>query len=95
MAEQNKSSCSGNCSSCSSNCAERDPKSLIEPTKEVNHIKKVIGVVSGKGGVGKSMVTSLLKLKEAPKPDDTADALAIALCHAQSSNSLMAKYYNK
>jgi crossover junction endodeoxyribonuclease RuvC len=42
-----------------------------------------------------SMVTSLLKLKEAPKPDDTADALAIALCHAQSSNSLMAKYYNK
>jgi crossover junction endodeoxyribonuclease RuvC len=42
-----------------------------------------------------SMVTSLLKLKEAPKPDETADALAIALCHAQSSNSLMAKYYNK
>ena len=63
MAEQNKSSCSGNCSSCSSNCAERDPKSLIEPTKEVNHIKKVIGVVSGKGGVGKSMVTSLLAVQ--------------------------------
>ncbi len=42
-----------------------------------------------------SMVTSLLKLKEAPKPDDTADALAIAICHANTSNSLMAQYYNK
>ena len=63
MAEQNSSSCSGNCSSCSSNCADRDPKSLIEPTKDVNKIKKVIGVVSGKGGVGKSMVTSLLAVQ--------------------------------
>ena len=63
MAEENKSSCSGNCSSCSSNCADRDPKSLIEPTKDVNKIKKVIGVVSGKGGVGKSMVTSLLAVQ--------------------------------
>ena len=63
MAEENKSSCSGNCSSCSSNCADRDPKSLVEPTKDVNRIKKVIGVVSGKGGVGKSMVTSLLAVQ--------------------------------
>ena len=42
-----------------------------------------------------SMVTSLLRLKSPPKPDDTADALAIALCHAQSSNSRMAQFYNK
>ena len=54
----NNSGCSGNCSSCSSNCSDR--KSLIEPTGEYNNIKHVIAVVSGKGGLGKSMVTSTL-----------------------------------
>ncbi len=52
--------CSGNCESCSSNCASRKPQSLIEPTGEFNSIKHVVAVVSGKGGVGKSMVTSML-----------------------------------
>ena len=42
-----------------------------------------------------SMVTTMLKLPSAPKPDDTADAVAIAICHAQSSSSAMAKYFNK
>ncbi len=42
-----------------------------------------------------AMVTSLLKLKAPPKPDDTADALAIAICHGQCSDSLIGKYYNK
>lgn len=42
-----------------------------------------------------AMVTSILKLKESPKPDDTADAVAIAICHAQSSSSAMGKYFNK
>ena len=42
-----------------------------------------------------AMVTSLLKLQKPPKPDDTADALAIAMCHAQSSSSLVSNYYNK
>lgn len=42
-----------------------------------------------------SMVTSLLKLSKPPKPDDTADALAIALCHAQCASSVMAKYFNQ
>ncbi len=60
MSEETKQGCSGNCSSCSQNCSSRDPKSLIEPTGEYNNIKHVIGVVSGKGGVGKSMVTSML-----------------------------------
>ena len=60
MSEEKNQGCSGNCSSCSSNCSSRDPKSLIEPTGEYNNIKHVIGVVSGKGGVGKSMVTSML-----------------------------------
>lgn len=53
-------SCSGNCSSCSANCSSREKQSFIEPTGEFNTIRHVIAVVSGKGGVGKSMVTSLL-----------------------------------
>lgn len=41
-----------------------------------------------------AMVTSILKLKAPPKPDDTADALAIAICHGNSGGSLLAQYYN-
>ncbi len=41
-----------------------------------------------------AMVTSLLKLKKPPSPDDTADALAIALCHAQCAGSSLASYFN-
>ena len=36
-----------------------------------------------------AMVTSLLRLPAPPKPDDTADAIAIALCHGQSASSLL------
>ena len=42
-----------------------------------------------------SMVTVLLGLGKPPKPDDTADALAIAICHAHSGASKLAEYYNK
>ncbi len=42
-----------------------------------------------------AMVTMLLGLKKPPKPDDTADALAIAVCHAHSGASRLADYYNK
>ncbi len=42
-----------------------------------------------------TMVTMLLNLKKPPKPDDTADALAIAVCHAHSGTSKMAEYYNR
>ena len=42
-----------------------------------------------------SMVTMLLKLENPPKPDDTADALAVAVCHAHSGASRLADYYNK
>jgi Mrp family chromosome partitioning ATPase len=54
--------CTRDCSSCGSECAERrNPKSdFIEKPHELSNIKKVIGIVSGKGGVGKSLVTSLL-----------------------------------
>lgn len=41
------------------------------------------------------MVTTLLKLSDVPKPDDTADALAIAICHAHSGASGIGSYYNK
>ena len=42
-----------------------------------------------------TMVTMMLKLEKPPKPDDTADALAIAICHAHSGGSRLASYYNK
>ena len=42
-----------------------------------------------------AMVTTLLKLQKPPKPDDTADALAIALCHSQCAGSAMGKYFNQ
>lgn len=52
--------------------------------------------VTGYGKADKRQVTDmtkrLLKLESAPKPDDAADALAIALCHARSSTSLLAEY---
>lgn len=56
------SECSHDCSSCGESCASRkkDPKSFLENLNELSSVKKVIGVVSGKGGVGKSMVTSIL-----------------------------------
>ena len=41
-----------------------------------------------------TMVTMLLNLEKPPKPDDTADALAIAICHAHSGASRLASYYN-
>lgn len=54
--------CSQSCSSCSEECAERQEHQADFSVKphELSSIKKVIGVVSGKGGVGKSLVTSML-----------------------------------
>ena len=55
------SSCTHDCSSCKSDCASREKKtSFIKPLHEGAAVKKVIAVASGKGGVGKSLVTSLL-----------------------------------
>ena len=53
------SECTHDCGSCSASCSERKPESLVAQPHKDSHIKKVIGVVSGKGGVGKSMVTSM------------------------------------
>ena len=49
--------CTHDCSTCSSNCAEKQ-NSLLEPCNKYSNVKKVIGIVSGKGGVGKSLITS-------------------------------------
>ena len=56
------SDCSHDCSSCSEKCSQRDKKSFLEKPHEKSSIKKVIGVLSGKGGVGKSMVTSMMSV---------------------------------
>lgn len=55
--------CNGNCSTCGSSCSAKESGSMIEPTGMFNDIKHVIAVISGKGGVGKSMVTSMLAVE--------------------------------
>ena len=57
MSENN---CTHDCSSCSANCSSRNKESLLKPLHVQSSVKKVIAVVSGKGGVGKSLTTSLL-----------------------------------
>lgn len=64
--------CSHNCESCTENCSERTKESFLEKPNEMSRIKKVIGVVSGKGGVGKSLVTSLLAVLTQRKGYKTA-----------------------
>lgn len=54
------SECNHDCNNCQSKCDHADPKSFLEAPHELSSIKKVIGVISGKGGVGKSLVSSLL-----------------------------------
>ena len=54
------SECTHDCASCSSNCASRNKESLLVPANALSNVKHVVGVVSGKGGVGKSLVTSML-----------------------------------
>ena len=52
--------CSHDCSSCASGCASRKSESMYKAPHKESSVKKIIGVVSGKGGVGKSLTTSLL-----------------------------------
>ena len=52
--------CSGNCSACGESCADRKQESLLAEQNQFSDVKKVVAVMSGKGGVGKSTVTSLL-----------------------------------
>ncbi len=56
MAEE----CTHNCSTCSANCSSRNQESLLIPANPLSNVKHIVGVVSGKGGVGKSLVTTML-----------------------------------
>ncbi len=66
--------CDQNCGSCSEDCTDRkvNKKDFSEKSHELSDIKKVIGVVSGKGGVGKSLVTSMLAVTMNKKGYNTA-----------------------
>ncbi|OLN31437.1 nucleotide-binding protein [Desulfosporosinus metallidurans] len=66
--------CNQDCNTCSDDCAERKEKPIdfsIKP-HELSSIKKVIGIVSGKGGVGKSLVTSMLAVTMNRRGHNTA-----------------------
>ena len=52
--------CTHNCSTCSAGCDSKEKQSLKEQPHALSSVKHIIAVVSGKGGVGKSMVTSML-----------------------------------
>lgn len=67
MSEQ----CTHNCESCSQNCSEKQEPEF-ESLNELSSVKKVIGVVSGKGGVGKSLVTSMLSVLSQRNGNKTA-----------------------
>ena len=58
--EMAENECTHDCSTCGANCPSREKTSLIEEQNPGSDVKKVIGVVSGKGGVGKSLCTSML-----------------------------------
>ena len=63
--------CTHDCSTCSAKC-DHSAESLLEKTNAESRVKKVIGIVSGKGGVGKSLITSLLALESAKRGKNTA-----------------------
>ena len=59
---ESRNECTHDCSSCSANCSSRqyNREDFLIKTNQYSNVKKVIGIVSGKGGVGKSLVTSSL-----------------------------------
>ena len=70
MNEQN--ACTHDCSSCGAECPSRGGEIQKDPLNPASSVRHVIGVVSGKGGVGKSMVTSLLAITSARRGHKTA-----------------------
>ena len=82
MAEN--SSCGGSCGSCSKDCSKRP---VHETLHKDSSVKKVIGIVSGKGGVGKSLVTSLLACKT------TRDGLKTAIMDADITGPSIPKAF--
>lgn len=74
-------------------CGERNALRIFEYTP-----LQVKQAITGYGRADKkqviAMVTSFLRLPKPPNPDDTADALAVAICHSQCANSRLAPYFN-
>ena len=66
------SDCTHDCSTCSESCAERQETDFRAKPHALSSVKKVIAVLSGKGGVGKSLVTSLLAVNAMRNGDHTA-----------------------
>ena len=64
--------CTHNCETCGSSCSSKNKESMIEKPHDGTKVKKIIGIVSGKGGVGKSLVTSLLAVAMQIKGSKTA-----------------------
>lgn len=64
--------CTHDCSTCSSSCGTRNQDSLIKPLGKGSRVKRVVAVASGKGGVGKSLVTSLLAVRASARGYRTA-----------------------
>ncbi|MCM1438214.1 MAG: Mrp/NBP35 family ATP-binding protein [Roseburia sp.] len=64
--------CTHDCSSCGENCSSRKAESLIKKPHKLSKIKKVIAVVSGKGGVGKSMTSAMLAVSSQRRGYNTA-----------------------
>ncbi len=64
--------CTHNCSTCGANCPSKNKESLLEPANRLSEVKHVIGIVSGKGGVGKSLVTSMLSVLSQRRGSKTA-----------------------
>ena len=66
------SECTHDCSTCTADCESKQPESFLEKLNDYSKVDKVIGVVSGKGGVGKSFVTSMLASKTSKQGFKTA-----------------------
>lgn len=64
--------CTHDCSSCGENCSSRKAESLIKKPHKLSHVKKLIAVVSGKGGVGKSMTSAMLAVSSQRRGFNTA-----------------------
>ncbi len=88
--------CTHDCSTCSGSCSSRNKNSFIKPLHKGSRVKKVIAVASGKGGVGKSLVASLLAVRAAARgyrvalldADITGPSLPKAFgVHAQATGS--------
>ena len=84
--------CTHDCGSCGQDCGDRtQPQSLLAEANPESHVKKVIGVVSGKGGVGKSLVTSMLASAMRKRGTNTA-VLAADITGPVSARPMIASW---